>query len=75
MRCFDVAGTLSGVFASPSSFGFSNVTDACGAVAGGNPSTYVFWGAIHPTAVPEPASVLLMTQGVAGLMAARRRQA
>ena len=88
VRYFDVAGTLSGVFASPSSFGFSNVTDACGAVAGCNPSTYVFWDAIHPTsaaqalvagamltAVPEPASVLLMALGVAGLIAARRRQA
>lgn len=88
VRYFDVAGTLSGVFASPSSFGFSNVTDACGAVTGCNPSTYVFWDGIHPTsaaqalvagamltAVPEPASVLLMALGVAGLVAARRRQA
>jgi phospholipase/lecithinase/hemolysin len=88
VRYFDVAGTLSGVFASPSSFGFSNVTDACGGVAGCDPSTYLFWDAIHPTsaaqalvagamltAVPEPASVLLMALGVAGLVAARRRQA
>ena len=57
-------------------------------VAGCDPSTYVFWDGIHPTsaaqvlvagamltAVPEPASVLLMALGVAGLVAARRRQA
>ena len=88
MRCFDVAGTLNRVFASLSSFGLSSVMDACNAVADCNPSTYVFWDAIHPssaahalvagamlTAVPERTSVLLMTQGVAGLVAARRRQA
>jgi outer membrane lipase/esterase len=88
VQYFDIAGTIAGVFASPASFGFSNVTDACGAIVGCDPSTYLFWDGIHPTAaahalvanamltaVPEPTSLLLMSLGFAGLLVARRRQA
>lgn len=88
VRYFDLAGTVGSVLASPASFGFSNTVDACGAVVGCDPSTYMFWDGIHPTAalqavvagamltaVPEPASVVLMTLGVAGLLVARRRRA
>jgi outer membrane lipase/esterase len=87
VRYFDVAGTIANVFAAPASFGFSNVTDACGAISGCDPSTYLFWDGIHPTsaaqalvanalltAVPEPTSALLMTLGVASLVVARRRR-
>lgn len=85
VRYFDVAGVAAAVLASPASFGFTNVTDACGAISGCNPATSFFWDGIHPTsaaqnlvagamltAVPEPASALLMALGVAGLVAARR---
>ncbi len=34
----------------PSAFGFTNVTDACGAIVGANCSTYEYWDGIHPTA-------------------------
>ncbi len=88
VRYFDVAATIGAVFASPGSFGFSNVTDACGAILGCDASSHLFWDGIHPTsaaqavvagamltAVPEPESLLLMSLGVAALLVARRRRA
>src|SRR5260370_36820442 len=43
--------TPAGRFAlDPSAFGFTNVTDACGAIVGANCSTYEYWDGIHPTA-------------------------
>jgi outer membrane lipase/esterase len=87
VRYFDVAGIVSSVIASPSSFGFSNVTDACGAVTGCDASTYLFWDGIHPTsaaqqlvanamltAVPEPATYAMFGFGALLLAAAARRR-
>jgi len=66
----------------PSAFGFTNVTDACRAVAGANCNTYEFWDGIHPTAaahmeiadafvavatVPEPSTWVMMILGFAGI--------
>jgi len=86
---FDIAGLFNTVVANPGAYGFSNVTDACGAISGCNPANYLFWDGIHPTSaaqqitanamlaavVPEPASVLMMALGLSSLLLLRRRAA
>lgn len=49
VRTFDLFGFQTSAFAQPSALGFTNVTDACGAAAGANCSTYLYWDGIHPT--------------------------
>jgi len=86
---FDTFGAINNFVANPSSFGFTNVTQACGFAGNGcNASTALFWDGIHPTAfaqtvianqmlavaaIPEPASMLLLGMGVLALLAWRRR--
>lgn len=86
---FNVSALIDTVATNPGAYGITNVTDACGAIAGCNPSQYLFWDAIHPTskgqalvatamlaAVPEPAAVLMMFAGLAAVaFVARRRGA
>lgn len=76
---FDIFGFGSMIAASPALFGFTNVTDACGAVAGANCSQYAYWDGIHPTTaahrvlanamavtlqVPEPETYALLAAGL-----------
>ncbi len=76
---FDVFGIVGGVVANPGTFGFGNVTQACGFAGNGcDASTALFWDGIHPTAfaqnyiagqmlavaVPEPGSVWLFMAGL-----------
>jgi outer membrane lipase/esterase len=85
---FDIFGLGTEIALDPLAFGFTNITDACGAVAGANCGTYVYWDGIHPTAaahmeiadafvatVPEPSTWAMMILGFAGIgfMAYRRR--
>lgn len=46
---FDVFGVQNSFTANAAALGLVNVTDACGAVANCDPSTYLFWDGIHPT--------------------------
>jgi outer membrane lipase/esterase len=79
---FDIFGLGSSFTQNPGAFGFTNVTDACGAVAGANCNTYEFWDGIHPTAaahmvianafvavasVPEPSTWVTLIIGFAGI--------
>lgn len=89
VKTFDLFGLLGSASADPAAFGFANTTDACGAVAGCDPSTYVFWDGIHPTsaghaliaqgmvavAIPEPSSYALLLAGGFLMIAFMRKRA
>jgi outer membrane lipase/esterase len=79
---FDIFGLGTALSLNPGAFGFTNVTDACGALVGANCATYAYWDGIHPTAaahmaiadaflvvagVPEPSTWAMMIVGFAGI--------
>jgi phospholipase/lecithinase/hemolysin len=86
---FDAFGLLDEVIADPSTFGLSNVTDACAQSVDCDPSQYLFWDGIHPTSaaeaiisdaigslitnVPEPPALSLLGLALGALLFARRR--
>lgn len=82
VKIFDIFGLNSKIVADPSAYGFTNVTDACGAAINHcDPSTALYWDGIHPTAfahnviaeafvataVPEASTWALMLLGFAGV--------
>ncbi len=87
---FDIFGLGTAIALNPGAYGFANVTDACGAIAAADCSTYAYWDGIHPTAadhaviadafvaaaVPETSTWIMMVVGFAcfGFVAYRRRQ-
>jgi len=76
---FDAYGFGTTLAANPAAFGFTNVTDACGAAAGADCSKYAYWDGIHPTTavhaavanamlvavIPEPETYALFALGLA----------
>ena len=84
---FDTAAFMQKVVMNPAAYGLTNVTEMClvGANLCANPEQYLFLNDFHPTtaahallanefasAVPEPASVVLVFAGI-GVFAASRR--
>jgi outer membrane lipase/esterase len=80
---FDIFGLGTSISLDPSAYGFTNVTDACGAIVSANCNQYAYWDGIHPTAaaheviadafidevtgVPEPSTWAMMILGFVGL--------
>ena len=94
IRYFDVMAAQYELIDHPGAHGLSNVTDGCfsgyvgqAGVQCVNPSEYVYWDRVHPSAVthqfigqqmlaavPEPQSLLMMAVGVLGLLGVSRRR-
>lgn len=88
---FDLFGFGTQIAANPAAFGFTNVTDACGAVANANCSQYAYWDGIHPTTaahlaianamvavtvpIPEPETWALMAFGLVAVAWGTRHRA
>jgi outer membrane lipase/esterase len=79
---FDIFALGTAIGTNPAAFGFTNVTDACGALQAANCDLYEFWDGIHPTAaahraiansflsvaaVPEPSTWAMLLLGFAGV--------
>jgi outer membrane lipase/esterase len=86
---FDIFSFTNLVAANPAAYGLSNVVNACVTGVCTDPSQYLFWDGIHPSAaghallseamlaavVPEPATYLMMALGLGALLVWRKRAA
>jgi outer membrane lipase/esterase len=77
VKTFDIFTLGTTIALNPGAYGFTNVTNACGAIPGANCNTYAYWDGIHPTAaahekiaeaflavaVPEPSTWIMMFVG------------
>jgi outer membrane lipase/esterase len=77
VKVFDLYGLLGSAVADPAAYGLVDAANACGAIVGCDPGTFLFWDGIHPTsaghallaremmalAVPEPGTWALFVAG------------
>lgn len=86
---FDTYALFDQIIDHGADYGLVNTSDACGAIVGCDPSTFLFWDGIHPTSaghrlladamlevtpVPEPTTAWLLAAGL-GVLWMRRRGA
>jgi len=88
VQTFSIYSLVTAVNANPAAYGLTNASDASGAIPGADPSQYLYWDGIHPTAaghailaqsmyaavVPEPSSCLLVLAGLTPAVVAVRRR-
>lgn len=88
VQIFDIFALVTSINANPAAYGLVNASDAAGAIPGADPSQYLCWDGIHPTAaghailaqsmyaavVPEPSNCLLVVAGLVPTLAAVRRR-
>ena len=65
---FNIFGLGTAIGADPSAYGFTNATDACGAVAGGTScNSYGYWDGIHPTTAADKVIANAFVDQVTGV--------
>lgn len=67
VQLFDLYGLGKSYVEEGADFGFTNVSDACGAAAGADCSTWLWWDGIHPTTATHQLIASAMVRAVGGV--------